>query len=177
MTLKGWRVVKPQHNQSINGQLSVSIMWLGGISCQSVWGMIFQWVSTLKVSIELLAIFRHHRDMTERLLKAALSPNQTNKLLSKYFYVPLSKYLKKKSQGIAFPTIACAQQRLGSACTSTHSGQILYCLSKESMDVWLPIGHDAMTLNSLIWVSAWRTCDRVGNAVSRLICFLWYFLH
>ena len=53
-------------------------MWLGGISCQSVWGMIFQWVSTLKVSIELPVISRHRRDMTERLLKATLSPNQTN---------------------------------------------------------------------------------------------------
>ena len=35
------------------GQLSVSITWLGGISCQSVWGMIFQCGSTLKVSIAL----------------------------------------------------------------------------------------------------------------------------
>ena len=34
---------------SRTGQLSVSIMWLGGISCQSVWGVIFQWGSTLKV--------------------------------------------------------------------------------------------------------------------------------
>ena len=54
-------------------------MWLGGISCQSVWGVIFQWGSTLKVRIELPATFRHCRDMTERLLKATLSPNkQTN---------------------------------------------------------------------------------------------------
>ena len=60
------------------GQLSVSIMWLGGISCHSVWGMIFQWGSTLKVSIELPVTSRHHRDMTERLLNAMLSPNQTN---------------------------------------------------------------------------------------------------
>ena len=54
-------------------------MWLGGISCQSVWGMIFQWSSSLKVTIELPATSRHRRDMTERLLKATLSPNQTNK--------------------------------------------------------------------------------------------------
>ena len=60
------------------GQLSVSIMWLGGISCQSVWGVIFQWGNTLQVSIELPAISRHRRDMTERLLKVTLSPNQTN---------------------------------------------------------------------------------------------------
>ena len=57
------------------GLLSVSIMWLGGIS---VWGVIFQWGSTLKVSIELPATSRHRHDMTERLLKATLSPNQTN---------------------------------------------------------------------------------------------------
>ena len=54
-------------------------MWLGGISCQNVWGMIFQWGSTLKVSTELPTTTRHRRDMTERLLKATLSPNQTNK--------------------------------------------------------------------------------------------------
>ena len=54
-------------------------MWLGGISCQSVWGVIFQWGSTLKVSIELPATSRHRRDMTEKRLKATLSPNQTNK--------------------------------------------------------------------------------------------------
>ena len=69
-----------QHYESRarTGQLSVSIMWLGGISCQSVWDVIVQWGSTLKVSIELPATSRHRRDMTERLLKGTLSPNQTN---------------------------------------------------------------------------------------------------
>ena len=62
------------------GQLSVSIMWLSGISCQSVLAVIFQWGSTLKVSIELPATSRHRRDMTERLLKATLSPNQSNQM-------------------------------------------------------------------------------------------------
>ena len=33
-----------------------------------------------KVSIELPATSRHRRDMTERLLKATLSPNQTNNI-------------------------------------------------------------------------------------------------
>ena len=61
------------------GQLSVRIMWLNGISCQSVWGLIFQWGSILKVSIELPATSIHRCDMTERLLKVMLSPNQTNK--------------------------------------------------------------------------------------------------
>ena len=41
--------------------------------------MIFQWGSALKVSIELPATSRHGHNMTERLLKATLSPNQTNK--------------------------------------------------------------------------------------------------
>ena len=51
-------------------------MWLGGISCQSVWGVIFQWGSTQKVSTELPATSRHRW----RLLKATLSPDQqTNK--------------------------------------------------------------------------------------------------
>ena len=42
----------------------------------SVWGMIFQWGSTIKVSIELAVATRHHRDMTEKLLKAMLNPNK-----------------------------------------------------------------------------------------------------
>ena len=35
--------------------------------------------SKIKMSIELPVTSRHRRDMTERLLKATLSPNQTNK--------------------------------------------------------------------------------------------------
>ena len=38
------------------------------ISCH--WGVIFQWGSTLKVSIELPITSRHRRNMTERLLKS-----------------------------------------------------------------------------------------------------------
>ena len=39
-----------QHQESRvrSGQLSVSLTWLGGIAGQSVWGVIFQWGSTLK---------------------------------------------------------------------------------------------------------------------------------
>ena len=53
----------------------------------SLRGVIFQWGSTLKVSIELPATSRHRRDMTERLLIATLSPNktkQTNKLIGNH---------------------------------------------------------------------------------------------
>ena len=41
----------------------------------SVWDMILQWGSTLKVSIELPVATRHRRDMTEKLLKATFNPN------------------------------------------------------------------------------------------------------
>ena len=49
--------------------------------------MIFQWGSTLKVSIELPVTSRHRRDMTERLLKATLSLNQTNKQFFFFFFL------------------------------------------------------------------------------------------
>ena len=42
----------------------------------SVWGMILQWYSTIKVSIELPAAIRHRRHMTEKLLKATLNPDK-----------------------------------------------------------------------------------------------------
>ena len=44
-------------------------------------GRDIQCSSTLKANIELPATSRHHGDMTERLLKVTLSPNQTNKLM------------------------------------------------------------------------------------------------
>ena len=42
----------------------------------SVWGMIFQWDSTIKVSIELPVATRHRPDMTEKLLKVTLNQNK-----------------------------------------------------------------------------------------------------
>ena len=41
----------------------------------SVWGMILQWGSTKKLSIELPVATRHRRDMTEKLVKATLNSN------------------------------------------------------------------------------------------------------
>ena len=41
----------------------------------SVWDMILQWGSTIKVSVELPAATSHRHDMTEKLLKATLNPN------------------------------------------------------------------------------------------------------
>ena len=43
----------------------------------SVWGMILQWGSTIKVSMELPVATRHRRDMTEELLKVTLKAEQT----------------------------------------------------------------------------------------------------
>ena len=42
----------------------------------SVWGMILQGGSTIKVSIELPVATRHRSDMNEKLLKATLNPNK-----------------------------------------------------------------------------------------------------
>ena len=47
----------------------------------TVWDMILQWGSTVKVSIELPVATRHHRDMTEKLLKATLNPNTHTHIL------------------------------------------------------------------------------------------------
>ena len=42
----------------------------------SVWGMILQWRSTIKVSTELPVATRHRHDMAEKLLEATLNPNK-----------------------------------------------------------------------------------------------------
>ena len=42
----------------------------------SVWDMILQWGSAIKVSIELPVATRHDRDMNEKLVKAVLNPNK-----------------------------------------------------------------------------------------------------
>ena len=40
----------------------------------SVWDMILQWGSTIKVSIELPAATRHRRDMTENFVESDVKP-------------------------------------------------------------------------------------------------------
>ena len=42
----------------------------------NVWGMLLQWGTTIKVSIELPVATRHRHDMTEKFLKATLNPNK-----------------------------------------------------------------------------------------------------
>ena len=69
-----------------NGTRSLGTQTDGSTQCQdnvtgccimlSAWGMILQWASTIKVSIELPVANRHSRDMTEKLLKATLNPNK-----------------------------------------------------------------------------------------------------
>ena len=50
----------------------------------SIWGVILQWGSTIKVSIELPIAARHYCDMTEKLLEAMLNQNnQPTKSLNK----------------------------------------------------------------------------------------------
>ena len=80
----------PRHTKVVKNGTSCSSLgtqsWDWSTQCQdtvtgcgimsSAWGMILQWGSTIKVSIELLVATRHRRDMTEKLLKATLNPNK-----------------------------------------------------------------------------------------------------
>ena len=47
--------------QTFGVELSAMIMWLRGGIMSSVWGMILQWVNTIKVSIEIPFATRHRR--------------------------------------------------------------------------------------------------------------------
>ena len=44
----------------------------------SVWDMILQWGSTIKVSIELPAATRHRRDMAEKIVESDVKPEYTH---------------------------------------------------------------------------------------------------
>ena len=50
----------------------------------SVWGMILQWGSSIKLSIELPVATRHRRDMTAEWLKEMLNPNKQQQQLPLY---------------------------------------------------------------------------------------------
>ena len=76
-----------------------------------VWGMIFQWAATLKMSTELPATSRHCLDVTENLLKEMLNPikQKQNKVdiwhtsfLARNFIGPDKK--KFQNMGIALIT-------------------------------------------------------------------------
>ena len=60
-------------DSSLSTQCQDNVTGCGIMS--SVWDMILQWGSTIKLSIELPVATRHRRDMTEKLLKATLNPN------------------------------------------------------------------------------------------------------
>ena len=69
----------PRHTKVVKNGTSCSSLGLvnpvsGYYIMSSVRGMILQWGSTIKVSIELPVATRHRRDMTEKLLKATLNP-------------------------------------------------------------------------------------------------------
>ena len=57
-----WLKIFQKNNFNSSKKPSVRIMWLGVVSCR-VWGMILQWGSTIKVTIELPVATRHCRDM------------------------------------------------------------------------------------------------------------------
>ena len=61
----------------------------------SVWGMILQWGSTIKVSIELPVASRHCHDMTEKLLKATINRNKQEEEMEFQWYLPLWHCLKQ----------------------------------------------------------------------------------
>ena len=72
----------------------------------SVWGMILQWGSTIKVSIEIPVATGHRRDMTEKLLKTTSNPNthththkeNTSIKLSKFFFKNNNSSQRKKKK-------------------------------------------------------------------------------
>ena len=93
----------------------------------SVWDMILQWGSTIKVSIELPVATRHRRDMTEKLLKATLNPNthtlSTN--LEESTWIAVVDHWAASSE---FGTYRlCEQRRFRRACAFAQSRQNLRC--------------------------------------------------
>ena len=69
----------PRHTKVVKNGTSCSSLGTQtygvGLIMSSVWDMILQCGSTIKVSIELPVATRHRRDMTAKLLKATLNPN------------------------------------------------------------------------------------------------------
>ena len=66
----------------------------------SVWDMILQWGSTVKVSIEIPVATRHRRDITEKLLKATLNLNtyiwQVESILLKILIIAGLNHIESK---------------------------------------------------------------------------------
>ena len=61
----------------------------------SVRGMILQWGSTIKVSIELTVATRHRHNITEKLLKVTLNPNKQQQQHFKCILAHLSRRLTR----------------------------------------------------------------------------------
>ena len=76
----------------------------------SVSGMILQWGSTIKVSMELPVATRPFRDMTEKLLKAMLNPNkQQQKTPNACFYMTWP-YIGTRASFLKYLTVSPYQR-------------------------------------------------------------------
>ena len=80
----------------------------------SVWGMILQWGSTIKVSIELPVATRHRRGMTENLLKATFKQKKQTPIIT--------EPPRDKTNKMTF-----RQQRLRSAWAFAQCDQSPHC--------------------------------------------------
>ena len=94
----------------------------------SVWDMILQWGSTIKVSIELPVATRHRRDMTEKLLKATFNPNthtHTPWIVHGVFYIAIFSYMTQ-----------CQRARYRVACYVIVNNVTTATLESKMKNVW-----------------------------------------
>ena len=85
LSLGAQHLICRARNQNLSARCQYNVT--GWIIKLCVWGMIFQWGSTLKVSIELPATSKHCRDMTERLLTATKNMNKTIRQIGQSLHV------------------------------------------------------------------------------------------
>ena len=111
----------------------------------SVWGMILQWDSTIKVSTELPVTSRHHRDMTEKLLKVTLNPKKTttNKIIHRSINsITRRRFLMCSSQwgnilaDIIYNTITNRMESRGFTSLSLQSWSIIYAENPLRRCIW-----------------------------------------
>ena len=119
----------------------------------SVWGMILQWGSTIKVSTELPVATRHNHIMTEKLLKATLYPNKQQQMCLIFFYIrkmtvaamcvtvvimpPTLKLMRHV--GFRLSVHACLHSKLACHTLRTMHARVL------KLHIWIPHGKIAGT--------------------------------
>ena len=79
----------------------------------SVWDMLLQWGSTIKVIIELPVTTKHRRDMTEKLLKATLNPNSPTHTHTRIWIIATYNSLFLQSIWKIQPSIYCFRSTYG----------------------------------------------------------------